>query len=1190
MQRFSSLKHVPAEARRILRDRFSRYLPSQHATTIHAAKGGRVTLSDELLLRLMQNLTIDFGSDIKSARATYIAALPPITSEPSLDDLMVDGWLRVVWGRISTPFEIAQVVRAAPAGAMTAFAAVVAKRFEQSYGLTDTARSDADLADVVAAIERKELTPLNIGCQTPQWVAARLWDRTQADFPDASAVLRVWFDRWYQLGCPSLVPNRVWSEVAADAFRKAAMDVLGSDPSLVGWEDTRAGFVKQIALASRQPTSSAEGYVPPIPDTLVDRALWFNNHSLERAVMGTLGEYDSLFGLVRLMLADVEAEDNAPAPHRVAARLIELATDRPEIFLILLFKVRQNSALLADLLLYPATSALACLLIAQWQLPSSAWDRELGTRDDQTTKAIALADAVSVMGDFLEQGSVAPKEAASLLVWFHGTARPGFSDILGSGELALRTLCDELARQSTETLRTMVAALSSSTAKLGLGTSTFAAALDIIDAGKLASEIDPAPLVDGYIRSIAAGNYTLSVHRVSVGGAASLVELATRTAPARHHEFMHPIDVKARTAAGEAAKENPYSVIDTIARSIRAHVRILSRAVAGWVASIPDDLIQALIDTVRAGALSHAEKGRVAAFSARFNTDVFRDRPIAADLGVALGALAGDHRERLLGAVLEIDEPLVLAQLLSFAPQAARARIEQRLAAFTPSDAGDIRSLTEAQARIEELLSAGLGETAARFIEAEQGLKTLGNVAGREMMRLRATLRLQLLRHDWAGIANAAPSSLLNAVERPAALETIDFYKALAALNNPNGDREAAEHMFATLQRRRPDVAAYAIDLFAARVSHLLEGDAFGPLRGSASVRARQVLVEAEQMMRLVRGASESDEEIFNCNKALLLLALGQPAQANELLVSVHASRLRDSVAAYNAIALDRMGRARKALAVLDEAKEMLGDSDIVRAARAHIQVGKAFAASANVSSTDDPILRMKAAFGDFSRMDPTQQAEVLHWPPEPFDEFVISHVRLAAASVTSLVPMMNRLGLDSCEDDLNAVIRELLIARFQLLGWSVPDQSKGGFTAAENPGERDLLLKKDSATLAAIEAVVCSPPPSYRKLTQHFQKLFAYSECRLFFHLTYASVPDLNPVFDHLRHAAEHDAPAGFEYRGSEEIPYTDSRPKGFFARYGVESDEVKVVFLILDMGQHRQIAAAKTAAAKGPRKKRGK
>lgn len=319
MRRFSSLKQVPAETRSLLRDRFARYLPLRHSTAIRTA--GTVTLADESLLHLLLSLSIDFASDVDRARAIYEAALPSNSGEPSLEDLILAGWIRVVWGRISTPFEIAQAARTAPTGTMTALATLLAKRFEQVYRLTDAAHSSADLVDVVAAIDRGELAPRNIGCLAPEWVAARLWDRPLTDFTDLSAALRVWIDRWEQLGCPSLVPGRVWTETAANAFRQAAMDVLASEPGLVDWDEMRAGILKQMALPSKQSPSSMEGYVPPVPATLVDRALWLDDHRIERAVMGTFDFCGDIFGLARLLLAEVQAEDHAPAPRKIASKL-----------------------------------------------------------------------------------------------------------------------------------------------------------------------------------------------------------------------------------------------------------------------------------------------------------------------------------------------------------------------------------------------------------------------------------------------------------------------------------------------------------------------------------------------------------------------------------------------------------------------------------------------------------------------------------------------------------------------------------------------------------------------------------------------------------------------------------------------------------------------------------------------------
>ena len=167
--------------------------------------------------------------------------------------------------------------------------------------------------------------------------------------------------------------------------------------------------------------------------------------------------------------------------------------------------------------------------------------------------------------------------------------------------------------------------------------------------------------------------------------------------------------------------------------------------------------------TVRVGAVKHDEKGRVGAFAARFETELYRgqrDRPISADLAAALTALAGKEREEFLAAILEIDEPIVLAQLIGLAPQQARARIELRLDALVPSVAAVIRSLPEAMARIEALLTAGRADGAAIFIEAEHGLKTQGKVAGRDLTQFRFDLHLKWLRRDWNGIGqpNRRPS------------------------------------------------------------------------------------------------------------------------------------------------------------------------------------------------------------------------------------------------------------------------------------------------------------------------------------------------------------------------------------------------------------------------------------------------
>jgi hypothetical protein len=190
---------------------------------------------------------------------------------------------------------------------------------------------------------------------------------------------------------------------------------------------------------------------------------------------------------------------------------------------------------------------------------------------------------------------------------------------------------------------------------------------------------------------------------------------------------------------------------------------------------------------------------------------------------------------------------------------------------------------------------------------------------------------------------------------------------------------------------------------------------------------------------------------------------------------------------------------------------------------------------------------------------------------------------------------MMKDVRIDSCEDDLTAFIQHLLAGRVHFLNWTVGDQSRGGFTLRGNPGERDLRIEWGSTTLAVVEAVVYDQPLTHdvmkADLESHFQKLLGYGNQQIFFHLTYA-YEETRGLMPFLEKCAEIASPAGFTYKGREPIPHSDSRPPGFVARYAANFGEVKVVFLVLDLGQKRQraaaITAAKTKTRKAPKKKR--
>jgi hypothetical protein len=1186
MPRFSSLTHAPAETRRLLRERLARFLEAEQPPTM---QGDRPKLDDELFLALMLGLHIDFESDVGAARKIYDAAAAGIADHPSLDSLLRAGAIRVTWGRISMlpPHGRGEVVNIPPAGVT----ALRTRWHKQAFSLSSAVHARSELATEAMAIEQAAAIPGAVACQTPAWVAARLWDRSPLVNTDAKAALREWVDRWVAMGTPTLVPSRAWSAGSAKVFLDNALDVLGSDAGLPRWTERREHIIAELVLANGQLRQNIERYVLPLPPTAVGRAEWLGDHLIEQPLMEALLASADIYGLLRLILTEVEQTDLSPAPNPLSVRILALVVDRLDLFHMLLFWIGRHPRLLADLLLFSPTAALACMLIARWQPPHDAWNRELTLRDHQAAKASAFADAVSVMGHYLKQSSVPPAEVAALLEWLHSDPQRQVSEGVGSPTALIGTLRSELVGQSAETLIAMASALASSLPASGLEAPAFAAGLDVIEIGDLVAAVDPTPFVDVYLRSIAEGAYSLTAHRISQGAAVTLFALASHQSATRRNDFLFPLAVESRSK--NATDQNPYTRADDIARSIRCHIRVLSRVVAGLAEEQPDDLVDALTAAVRPVPLKIQGQVSVAAFAPRHEIEgafAKRDRPLAADIGAALTALPAAQADRVLGALLETSEPMILAQMLTHAPRSMRERIEKRIAEISPADAGEIRSLPEVQARIDTLLAAGMTASAAKFIHEERSVQTMGKAPGRVLARLHADLRLFFAQGDWASIANIQAPNDLRGLEESSARDTIAFFRALTELKKPLGDFTGAEQVFARLAQRHPTVLGYAVNRMAAGISRLLGGNGFALLQGAALAEGRKLLAETEQLIQSAQGAPDAD--IVTTNKALLLLAIGQPDVAIQVLAAVGSDEQRATAAAYTSVALSRLGRNDEAVATLNVAEAAFGPADVLNAAREYLAKGTPFPGFANTSLDDDPVPQVKQALLALAQMDPVSQAQALNPNRDAFDRVVIDFVRGTSGSICGLVPMMKKVTINESEDDLTAFLHRILEARVEFLGWTVSDQSRGGRTPKGNAGERDLVLRKGSTTLAVLEAVVCDKPITWewsrQELKMHFQKLLGYDTCRVFFHLTYAYIPDLASIAAHLRQVAQAEAPDGFVFTGADDIPHTDSRPTGFIARYQGALSEVKVVFLILDLGQHTQQAASILAASNNPRNKK--
>jgi len=1187
MPRFDSLGYTPSETRRILRDRLRRNLSTSRNE--RALQRAAFSLTDESALKLLLDVEIRFEGDVATARANYEALRLVHPGAPEFDQLVASGLVRVVLGRLYSGLDTTRTLAHANDDLRAALGPVLERRHRRQFLVGPIALHDPGLSATVTTMQSSPDDVHHLDCAAPEWVAARLWERLPKTLAPVDR-LRRWLDLCDLLPDSSFAPTRVWSSTDAEEFRDAALSMLGSEAAIIGWTEERERLIARLAVAWDRPASEVERRVHPAPIALVDRYLWLRSPEHGRDDYEAWGV---IWRLADFLLRDAQEVDGSAAPHPVAYKLLGLAIDRPELVTFIGLWTRQRPAVLADLLLDPSFSALACLLIAEWSLGGGAWDRDLTARDDRAARLVAFTDAVAVSCHFLAAGSVAPQEFSALLSWMHGKVNQRHY-VTGERQLDERMLLavrSELVVQSEKTLRAVAEACVA--ASEGVESPSFAAALDVVALGLLADVIPPEPVVTRYIGSVRDGRAG-SGQSLDASAARALVQLARRTSSELWAEFLSPLNVLPRLAKADEAGANPYTISDEIARSIRTHVRTLSRAVAAWEEPPPPDLVRALVRTVRTGALTHAEKGRVGAFSARFEHQPFGElgaQPIAVDLGAALTALEDSNRDELLRAILETDEPLMLAQLVAATPHSLRDRIRNRINDLSPSDAGDITTLPELQGRIENLISAGALDAAAKFMDVERDLRTWGRVRGRELVRLTADMKLRLLRRDFEAIANATAPSGLEQSESSEAEEIIDFYRGLAQLENPQGNLDLAETLFQQLERRRPDIVAYSVNLLGVRASRMLAGNLFGRLRGVEAAGARGAIADANATMTRWRGANDSDLALHQCNIALLLLATGQPERAYAMLDGLGNAAIEDRIAAYSAVALARMGRGADAVGALDRAERLFGDSEILRAARAQILRAAPLDARASAATTDDAVTRVKAALGDLSLMDPSRQAAVFHSGPDA-DEFIVAHVRAAAASVIALVPMMKVVELDSCEDDLTAVVRAVLSQRFEVLHWSWADQSKGGFTDKGNPGERDLVLRKDDIVLAVLEAVVCDRPITHEwaksELASHFQKLLGYATCRLFFHITYSYVADPGAVLNELRRQAELEAPAGFTFRSRRDITLSDSRPTGFVATYGYSLGQVKVVFLLMDMGQRSQRGAAKMAASNNPRTKK--
>lgn len=1174
MSRFEGLSPSIYEMRQVLRDRLGRMLRPAHEN-VGTERSDHFDLSDVDMLDILLRIRIVRGDDVATVQATYEAHRTTNPDSPTWESLLEEGWFGVAWDCVTTELHTHMAARRQDQPLRSALAVILdRRRHDIRFKLDDISTLSSDGQRVAKRLLEHHEKFRALSAPSPDWVVARLWERRPEG--DDRAALRWWVDRWRLLGKPVGPPTLWWSKADARAWRDAAFTVLQTDPGLVGWEHEKAIIDARLRNeGGRVPT-------PAMPSGLIERWGWLNGPHLDQWARGFELCGDT-WVLVDLLCEDLLANDRVP--HTPSAEeLLNLVVTRPTLLVLLASRIQQHPALLADVLLHPTTSAWGCLMVADRSArPIGAWERALQESEGEEARERAFADATAIATQHLRVGKGAITEMADLLVWLHDRARADVHAMPGRprkvSDRMLAVVHSELQSLSKPLLDQLLEALSFRETD-GLGTPRFTAALDLVAFGALTDSVDADRAVAAYVAALRPdGEPYFSVGLTPLQ--ASALAVAAQRSPA-WNTFLAPVNVSEELSKASRA-ENQYIARDKIARALRAHIRVLSRAIVAWEGAVPDDLSGALASAIRAGSSSHEEKARVAAFAAKFETVLRASRaepPLVVDVAEAYTRLPDASRSGINDALLLIDEPLALALLLPRVVGAFREKLAARIDSLTPDDAASIDSLTEMQGRIEELLNAGALQAASMHMGVERGLKTFGRVQGRAVTRLRWELRLALQRGEFDRIAQATPPPELDPRESESAQDSIDFYKAVAELSKLNGNALTAESLFASLAHRHPGNAAYVVNLFAARLSRMLNGDLFHRLGGADIPAARAAMKEADDALQRVPGVEQDDTRIHRANRALLLLAIGRNDEAYNALQQDRRSGEQDQVAAYSAVALARMGRMDEASASLEAGDAAHPGSAVLKAAREHLKIGAPARLTVPSVSTDDPVAAIQGALYRLTQLDPSMQARVAS--RQTTEAHLAEEVRSAAAGVTALVPHLREAQLQ--EDDVTAVLLRILEPRARLFGWSVPDQSKGGYSAQGNPGERDLVLRKDGYVISVIEAVVCKHNPATksqrRNLTSHFQKLFGYDKCRVLFHIVYSYIETPSEIVKTMRGVAQSDSPSEFTFVRTDDLSNEDSRPAGFVATYTArDGGDVKVVCLVMDMRQQGQRDAASLA-----------
>lgn len=1190
---------APLKVRLELRQMFERWLSrSNHHRPIFEQE---VVVDELSLLDLCQHYRLEYPGGIEDVAKTWDESEHRIADGgPTFDDLARLGWVFFDGGR--------WIVQSAPLGTLShiTYPSPSTKTFLTGLGKARlVAKSDAPpphAQALAAKIIAENWLDRHIPTRDPDRLAGRLWERLcpkpqprSADNSgnamqaatlelneasgssalleaEAGAVDRaflewsVWCDildgvgRW-DIG---------WGPTEMRYCREAANRVLDRQALWGAWDNDAVRYADVLQNTFAIPQDRLRYVITPMkapPRTLVSRVDWLKWPEVEHLIMERL-DVSTVGFAFGLLCSELEMTDIGPSITAAADTVLSFAADHPMALQHLLFRVDAVPALLVDMLMHQRAACLAAKLAIEWQ-PKSGRHSDRNVSREAQTKAFAVQDALSLLAYHLDKGTLDLEECASLVTWCYADGASSRRAVADSRRPIGQQILGMIAREKAELQSTVLQHLVEQAAyEDNLPRARFAGVLEGLNYLSNAPGADALPIVALYSKFARDRHLEWTdASSLSAELTARLVATAfAQTAPDRDG-LLIPFD-SAKLLRETPDDEMP-SLRSSIAQTLRGHVRLLARAVAGWPdGAVPTELSDAFQALISRSVIEHAEKGRVGALTDRYSPNRFLAREEgspAQDLTAAWRRLDGSNQDAMLQALAQSDDPVLLAELCQHLPAAAKPVIQTRLRQLKPGEASELWTWPELQHRIESLLVAGeYGLAREHLDEADQNLDRAPQQFRLGFFGL--GLRLLLKEKNWTELDGAVVPPALGVPATRQAQDQLDFYRATSQLLRQNGNLAGARVVLQRLSARPGAASAYKENVFAVAIQQLL-GPTLNPLAGANKVTGEGLLAE-------INAAVDADEQPASstllANRSLLLLALDRPEDALESVAAYRRETRSPDLELIAVLAKSKVGLRGEAMAILDAAIAEFGADDRLIAVKNDLQAGVATTSVASASVSVDPISSIRAALQQLTELPPSQVGDVLGPPGRGVRGYLVRQVSRAVAALQHMAAMLrdrkNPEDEARLENDLNTAVREVLGASLAVAKWDVGDQSLGGATLNGNPGERDAVIRISGQEISIYEALVCSGlDRTYTK--QHFDKLLSYGICDIYFHVTYSYAKELKPLLDYVRQMLEHEVPPGLTYLGCEILEPPDYETSGYIATYRADHREVAVVFLVADL-----------------------